>query len=212
MAKLGRLERKAMLSERHAEDGLRRTRLLMEHVDLEGKSDYLELGCGGGHVTRFMATECGLECMGTDLDPEMVEVARSRSKDTGHVRFMTADATDLPFEDGTFDLVLSFGILHHIREWPRVMEEVSRVLRPGGGYLLGDIAFSRFSRAILRPLVRNYGVYTVEDLVTTAAEAGLRPTFRVSPRGTFLKYHAIVLEKGSEGGDGPSSISSEGGQ
>jgi ubiquinone/menaquinone biosynthesis C-methylase UbiE len=195
MTKLGRLEKKAMLTERHAEDGLRRARMMLEHVDLEGKRDYLELGCGGGHVTRLMATECGLTCTGTDVDPEMVEISTGRSEGVENVRFMKVDATDLPFDDGSFDLVLSFGVLHHIREWPEVMSEVSRVLRPGGDYVLGDIAYSRVSAAILGPLVRNYGVYTVDDLLSEAATSGLEPVWRASPRGAFLRYHAVVLEK-----------------
>ncbi len=188
-----------MLSERHAEDGLRKARMVMEHVDLEGKRDYLELGCGGGHVTRFMATECGLECTGTDVDPEMVEIATGRSEGFENVRFMKVDATNLPFDDGSFDLVLSFGVLHHIREWPKVMSEVSRVLRPGGVYVLGDIAYSRFSAAVLRPIVRNYGVYTVGDLLSEAATSGLDPVWRASPRGAVLRYHAFVLEREGSG-------------
>jgi ubiquinone/menaquinone biosynthesis C-methylase UbiE len=189
------LEKKAMLTERHAEEGLREARVVMGHVDLEGKRDYLELGCGGGHVTRFMATECGLDCVGTDVDPDMVEVAIERSEGVENVQFIRVDATDLPFEDGSFDLVLSFGVLHHIREWPRAMTEVSRVLRPSGDYVLGDIAYSRFSRAVLRPFVKNYGVYTVEDLLLEAVASGLDPVWRASPRGRFLRYHALVLEK-----------------
>ena len=196
MAKLGKLEKKAMLSQRHAEENLGKARTVLEHIDLEGKKDYLELGCGGGQVTRLMATECGLECTGTDVDPDMVEHARERSKGVDNVRFMTADGTDLPFNEGSFDLVLSFGILHHINDWPIVLSEVSRVLRPGGDYILGDFVYSRFSRTILRPMVKSYGVYTVDDLIQEAASSGLDLAWRSPPKGLVFKYHAMVFEKG----------------
>lgn len=201
MGKLGRLEKKAMLSHRHAEEGVRKAKALIQRVDLEGKRAYLELGCGGGHVTRYVATECGLSCTGTDVDPEMVGFAREQTKGLASVRFMTADATNLPFDDASFDLALSFGILHHINDWPTVISEVSRVLRPGGDYILGDFVYSRFSNALLNPIVRNYGIYTVDGLVEQAGRAGLGLAWRSPPKGAFFKYYALILEKeGDRGG------------
>lgn len=195
-AELGRCEKRAMLSKSHEREGLRRAREVLRHVDLAGKRDYLELGCGGGHVTRLMATEHGLVCTGTDVDPEMVEAARSRSEGVEDVTFLSADATDLPFEDASFDLALSFGILHHIAEWPRVIHEVSRVLRPGGDYVLGDFAYSRLGKNLLKTFVRNYGLYTVDDLVDTARDSALEVAWRSEPQGRLFKYHGLVLEKG----------------
>ena len=195
MAKLGRFEKKAMLSQRHAEEGVRKARALLDRVDMEGKHAYLELGCGGGHVTRYMAKECGLDCTGTDVDPDMVDTAKARSLRVNNVSFMEADATDLPFDDGSFDLVLSFGILHHIHDWPVAISEVSRVLRPDGNYLLGDLAYSRFSNTLLSPFVRNYGVYTIDGLVDQAARSGLSLSWKSPPEGTLVKYYGLVLKK-----------------
>ena len=195
MAKLGRMEKKVMLSERHAADGIEKARWILEQVDMEGKHDYLELGCGGGHVTRYMAAEHGLACSGTDVDPDMVRHAEARSEGAENVCFMTADATDLPFEDASFDLVLSFGILHHISGWRTAMDEVSRVLRPGGDYVLGDIAYSRLSCRLFKPLMRNYGVYTVDDLVEQAARSGLEVGYRSPPQGSVPRYYGLVLRK-----------------
>ncbi len=196
MAKLGRFEKRAMLSERHAEEGVKRAKLMLEHVDMETKRDYLELGCGGGHVVRYMASEHGLRCTGTDVDPDMIRNAGSRTEGARNVRYLTADATDLPFEDASFDLALSFNILHHIGDWPGAIAEVHRVLRPGGDYVLGDLAYSKFSRWLLGPFVRNYGVYTVDDLVERAEEVGLVVTWRSPPQGILFKHHALVLRKG----------------
>lgn len=195
MGKLGRLEKKAMLSNRHAEGGVRKVKALIHRVDLQGKRDYLELGCGGGHVTRYFATEWGLACTGTDVDPDMVEHAKARSRGLAGVTFMTADATDLPFDDASFDLALSIGILHHIGDWPVAITEVSRVLRPGGVYILGDYAYSRFGRALLGSLARNYGVYTIDDLLDAATRSGLGLSWKAPPKGMFFRYHALILRK-----------------
>ena len=90
MTKLGRLEKRVMLSDRHAEDNLRNARMMLEHVDMEGKREYLELGCGGGQVVRFISSEYGLSCTGTDLDPEMVSHAEAHSEGMQKVCFMVA--------------------------------------------------------------------------------------------------------------------------
>jgi ubiquinone/menaquinone biosynthesis C-methylase UbiE len=125
----------------------------------------------------------------------MVRIAEDRSEGMEDVCFMTADATDLPFEDESFDLVLSFGILHHISAWPTVIDEVSRLLRPGGDYVLGDFCYSGFSSRLLRPIVRNYGVYTVDGILERARTSGMEVAWRGLPRGTFFRYQAMVLRK-----------------
>ncbi|MDQ2791912.1 MAG: class I SAM-dependent methyltransferase [Pseudonocardiales bacterium] len=74
----------------------------------------------------------------TDYDPDMVSTAQDTVapfKDRGSVE--RADAAELPFADGRFDLVLSAAMLHHAIAWEKVLAEVSRVLRPGGR-LIGD--------------------------------------------------------------------------
>src|SRR5260221_12928912 len=75
----------------------------------------------------------------------MRDVARRRLSEFGpRVEVRQADATALPFPDGSFDTVLSFIMLHHVLQWEQAFAETERMLRPGGrliGYdLLGDRA------------------------------------------------------------------------
>ena len=81
----------------------------------------------------------------TDYDESMVGLARERLASFGdRAEVRRADAADLPFADGAFDVTLSFVMLHHVIKWEQALGELVRVLRPGGrliGYdLLGDRA------------------------------------------------------------------------
>ncbi len=195
MAEVGRLEKRAMRAKRHTQEGIRQAEEMLEHVDTEGNLDYLELGCGVGHVAKHCASKYGWNVTGTDYDPEMIAFATEGFDETESIRFQQADATDLPFEDGSFDIALSFGILHHINNWEDAIREVSRVLRDGGHYLLGEIVYSRFSKRLLGWFVKNYGVYTLGDLERCIEGSGMRAVYRFPPKGSFLKYHALVIQK-----------------
>jgi ubiquinone/menaquinone biosynthesis C-methylase UbiE len=197
MAKLGRMEKRVMLGDRHAEESLKRLEGLLPHVDLEGRRDMLELGCGGGHVSRFMRKRYGMQVTATDVDPDMVRHAQERSRGLEGIRFAVADATRLEYGDASFDLAVSIGILHHINAWAKVVSEVHRVLRPGGVYVLGDIAFSRPTAVVFRPLSRSLGIYTIGDLVGRAGGVGFEVVHRSGPKGMALRYHALVLSKGA---------------
>ena len=92
----------------------------------------LEIGCGLGTDAAQFA-EAGADYTGVDLTDASVELARKRFELfnlTG--TFKVADAENLDFEDESFDLVYSHGVLHHTPETRKAIAEVYRVLRPGG--------------------------------------------------------------------------------
>jgi ubiquinone/menaquinone biosynthesis C-methylase UbiE len=61
--------------------------------------------------------------MGVDVDPEQIALTRRALGDRTHVRFATADATCLPFEDGRFDIIATNKITHHVPEcWSAIAE------------------------------------------------------------------------------------------
>ena len=90
----------------------------------------LDLGCGTGHLTAYIA-ESGAEVVGIDSSEDMVGVA---SQNYSHIRFEVSDARSLPF-DGEFDAVFSNAVLHWVRPPEAVVESVWRSLRPGGRFV-----------------------------------------------------------------------------
>jgi ubiquinone/menaquinone biosynthesis C-methylase UbiE len=93
----------------------------------------LDLGCGGGHVSFNVAPHVG-EVVAYDLSSEMLDVvARSgRERGLANIRTRQGVAEHVPFEDGSFDMVLSRFSAHHWRDLDAGLREAARVLKPGG--------------------------------------------------------------------------------
>lgn len=97
-----------------------------------GCREVLDLACGNGRDALHLAGR-GFPVTGVDLAAEAI----TRLQGRGNGRFFLADARCLPFDDELFDAVYSFGLLHVFttdvkKERKKVMDEVRRVLKPGG--------------------------------------------------------------------------------
>jgi len=104
---------------------------LIPYDDLAGK-DVLEIGCGTGVHAKLLA-EARARLSAIDLTPTAVELTRRRLELADlHADVREADAESLPFPDACFDFVWSWGVIHHSERTERVLQEVARVLRPGG--------------------------------------------------------------------------------
>ncbi len=102
-----------------------------------------DIGCGPGHLIVELARRApGLRLTGIDLADEMLPKAAANARQAGvdgQVTFRKGDASRLPFEDDSLDLVLSTLSLHHWGQPVAVLNEVARVLRPGGVGLIFDL-------------------------------------------------------------------------
>ncbi len=96
----------------------------------------LDVGSGNGYVLSKYASE-GAEVFGVDLTETGIELCQKRFNYLGlNGDFRVADAQNLPFEDNTFDCVCSMGVLHHVPDTQRAVDEIYRVLKPGGRLIL----------------------------------------------------------------------------
>lgn len=100
----------------------------------DGKDkDVLEIGVGMGADHAEWAKSEPRSLHGVDLTPRGVEHTTKRLKLLGLAsQLQVADAENLPFDDDSFDQVYSWGVLHHSPDTPKAVQEVWRVLRPGG--------------------------------------------------------------------------------
>lgn len=96
----------------------------------------LEVGCGMG-TDALQFARAGAVYHGVDLTPRSIEITRSRFAWEGFAgEIQWADVEQLPFPDETFDLVFSNGVLHHVPDIQRAVDECRRVLRTGGTALV----------------------------------------------------------------------------
>jgi ubiquinone/menaquinone biosynthesis C-methylase UbiE len=104
--------------------------LLREAANIQSGSTVLDIGSGPGHVAGALA-EAGAAVTGIDFCAKMVEVARQHYP---QVTFLEADAERLPFDDASFQTVVSNFVVHHLARPDVVFREVYRVLEPGGSF------------------------------------------------------------------------------
>ena len=104
----------------------------------------LDVGTGPGVLLVELARRRpDLRLTGVDLSADMIAAAARNLGDRADVR--AADVTDLPFEDGSFDLVVSSLSLHHWESPADAVPELARVLRPGGRVLIYDFPGAPFT-------------------------------------------------------------------
>lgn len=106
-----------------------------------GQMDCLEVGCGRGTLSAYFA-DAGWNCSLLDISETAISAAQKMFRENGlDAEYFVDDCTAMPFEDNSFDLTFSIGLLEHFEDVQKVIEEQFRVLRPGGlfiGYVVPE--------------------------------------------------------------------------
>jgi ubiquinone/menaquinone biosynthesis C-methylase UbiE len=112
--------------------------VLLERAALQPGERVLDLACGSGIVARLAAAQVGSQGQVTalDLNPAMLDVARSHDSEAPGIAWTHGSALDLPFADAAFDAVLCQQGFQFFPDPARALAEIRRVLSPGGRVLL----------------------------------------------------------------------------
>ncbi|MDG6904875.1 MAG: class I SAM-dependent methyltransferase [Nitrososphaerota archaeon] len=120
-------------------------RELGKHIPRNRKLRVLDIGTGFGAVAGFLSKHLSKSSKLWTVDParEMLEGAKMMLAKEGldkriPIEFVKADASNLDFEDGFFDIVVSVMVLHHVQDLNSVLKELLRVLKKGGKLILVD--------------------------------------------------------------------------
>jgi ubiquinone/menaquinone biosynthesis C-methylase UbiE len=114
---------------------------ILAAVEVTWDTHFLEVGIGTGRIALPLIRR-GYAYSGIDISEEMLAELRRKLRERlgqipPQVSVQIADATALPFPEGSVDVAITVHVLHLIREWQQVIGEIRRVLRPGGVYLYG---------------------------------------------------------------------------
>jgi SAM-dependent methyltransferase len=118
----------------------------------------LVIGCGSGREAVLLGAALGAETVGVDLDPRFDRAAREA------VTLRVMDAEHLELDDGSFDVVHSFHMLEHVANPARALDEMRRVLAPGGTFCVGTPNRNRLVGYVGAPAPARAKLrYNVED-------------------------------------------------
>lgn len=165
-------------------------RMTIDQALLEPGENILDVGCGTGSVTipaKMKVGERG-RAAGIDPAPEMITVARQKaSRARLEIDFRVGVIEALPFPDGTFDVVTSSLMMHHLPENLQIkgLSEIRRVLKPGGRLLIADMMrpdtslWKRFFTSLALHRDLQFGL---EDLSQMLREAGFEGIKKLEAR------------------------------
>ena len=131
---------------------MRWRRRLLKKAALPARGKLLDLGTGTGDVPLVaLRAQPGLSSVGADFSEGMLRAGRARAGGSG-VRWLSADALQLPFPAGTFDAVTSAFLMRNVVDLERAFGEQQRVLRPGGKVVCLDTTPPGFT--LFRPALQ----------------------------------------------------------
>jgi SAM-dependent methyltransferase len=152
-------------------------KIALEMMRIGEGDQVIDVGCGTGNYTRHLAQAAGEGLtVGLDASETMVAAAAERS-DRANLAYLRGDACALPFEDETFDVACSVGVIHMVEEPMVALGEMVRVLAPGGRLvILASCArkehkrgarggLTTFGRDELTGALREHGLGEIEQKV-----------------------------------------------
>jgi ubiquinone/menaquinone biosynthesis C-methylase UbiE len=115
-------------------DEIEKASILKHLQNIPINSSFLEVGCGTGHWTESFAN-IGFSITALDISDAMLDIARA--KNLSHVSFIKGDALNLPFNNDSFDVVVSVTMLEFTQNAGTAIDEMFRVLKKNGLLILG---------------------------------------------------------------------------
>lgn len=115
-------------------------RYMLAHSGIQTDSNVLEVACGKGNASLWIAKQTGCAVTGIDLSGSSIDIAKNKAAEYPdlQVKFQKESATNLPFADHSFTHAWSQAALYHIYQRKHALAEVYRVLEAGGIFLFDD--------------------------------------------------------------------------
>jgi ubiquinone/menaquinone biosynthesis C-methylase UbiE len=157
----------AQITQKNMDDFRREARQIAGWVPAH--ADILEIAPGPGYLSIELARLGGYHITGLDISPKFVEIAQAKAKEAGvNVDFRQGNASRMPFADNTFDFIVCRAAFKNFAQPVEALNEMHRVLRPGGKALIDDLRGDVSAEAIDRH-VDQMGLNRINTFMTKAA-------------------------------------------
>ncbi|MEL7100720.1 MAG: bifunctional 2-polyprenyl-6-hydroxyphenol methylase/3-demethylubiquinol 3-O-methyltransferase UbiG [Pseudomonadota bacterium] len=172
-----------------------------QRVDWERKK-VLDLGCAGGFMAEAIAAR-GAQVTGIDPAKDAIAAARQHAQEEGlKITYDVGVGEALPYADATFDAVVCVDVLEHVQDLAQVLQEVARVLRPGGQFLYDTINRN--------PIARLATITVAEDILGLLPKGTHDPDMFIKPSELLTALRATGLQPGKQTGLGPNGLNMRG--
>ncbi len=174
-----------------------RLKFFDRHITWGGKK-VLDLGCAGGFMAEAIARR-GAKVTGIDPARHAIEAARGHARQEGlHIRYEVGKGEALPYPDASFDAVVCVDVLEHVSDLQQVLNEVARVLEPGGLFL-----FDTINR---NPIARLATITMAENLLRLLPKGTHDPEMFIKPEELTEGLEKAGLVPGKMAGLGPTGL------
>lgn len=160
----------------------------------------VEIGCGRGFAFKSIVEYFHPQkLVAIDIEDRAIQKAKKLCEKNNwqNVEIKKADATNPPFADHSFDIIFVFSVLHHIKNWKGVIEQASRIIKPGGYLFLKEPLEGFFRTKLLNPwyrwIDRPAAFFKEEELKEELKKNNFKINFW-QYRGFYKKFLKISIE------------------
>jgi len=194
--KMSKLEKRFVNRRKKAQNNVNRIHNTLSKFNTENIKYVLEIGCGIGLVSAYLAHEHGFNVYGTDYDPDEIHLAKEFNRESEKLHFQVEDASKLSFADNSIDLLISQNVFHHIPNWVDAVAEIKRVLNLGGYLVWFDLVIPSLLKKIFSPITKNYGLYTISDIQSEFDKTGFNIIQQDKVvHGPFGHYEMVLIKE-----------------
>lgn len=180
----------------------RTVRHIAEKTELKPEHKVLDIGSGYGGLARYLASNFGCSIVALNLSEKENERARKLNKERGledKINVVDGSFENIPVEDNSFDMIFSQDAILHSGQREKVLEEVARVLKPGGRFVFTDpMQADDCPKGVLEPILNRIHLSSLGSpgfYRGTAAKLGMREVSFEDRTDQLVMHYSRVLQE-----------------
>ncbi|MEH7384524.1 class I SAM-dependent methyltransferase [Bacillus sp. JJ1521] len=182
--------------------GIELTKKIFENEMINKSSRILDVGCGTGQTSAYLAARYGAKVTGMDINPIMIKKAKNRmAKYQLPVEIIQGSIEKCPLEDSNYDFIISESVLSFVNK-PKALKEIFRLLKHGGRFIANELTVNRRLWTNFEEEIKQfYGLDSLlmeRDWITLFELAGFKNLKTFMKKQSTLQNHSMPQFEFSE--------------